>query len=139
MFVRSPVPGRARARRAHYLSAAGLFGILGFHVGVWAVQLAPLSAGLGLDPAALGAAATAAGYTAFIISPLTIGLLAQATSLRLALALLIPTSLAIAFLATRWPSTSTPAPAAATIPSRQPARAGRTHGARSQPDSAGNE
>jgi hypothetical protein len=40
-----------RTRRAHYLFAAGLFGMLGFHVGVWAVQLAPLAAGLGLDPA----------------------------------------------------------------------------------------
>lgn len=49
------------------------------------------------------AATTAAGYSAFIISPLTIGLLAQATSLRLALAVLIPTRLAIAALATRWP------------------------------------
>jgi MFS family permease len=53
------------------------------------------------------AATTAAGYSAFIISPLTIGLLAQATSLRLALAVLIPTRLAIAALATRWPQTPT--------------------------------
>ena len=36
------------------------------------------------------ATTTAAGYGAFILSPLTIGLLAQATSLRLALALVIP-------------------------------------------------
>ena len=35
----------ASARRAHYLFSAALFGLLGFHVGVWAVQLAPLSAG----------------------------------------------------------------------------------------------
>ena len=49
------------------------------------------------------ATTTAAGYSAFIVSPLTIGLLAQANSLRLALALLIPTSLGIAALATRWP------------------------------------
>ncbi|MGH3153833.1 MAG: hypothetical protein ACRDOB_24320, partial [Streptosporangiaceae bacterium] len=49
------------------------------------------------------ATTTAAGYGAFIVSPLTIGLVAQATSLRLALALLILTSLAIAGLATRWP------------------------------------
>lgn len=34
-------------------------------------------------------AAAAAGYSAFIISPLTIGLVAQATSVRLALSLLI--------------------------------------------------
>jgi predicted MFS family arabinose efflux permease len=50
------------------------------------------------------ATVTAAGYGAFIVSPLTIGLLARATSLRLALAVLIPTSLAISALATRWPS-----------------------------------
>jgi len=42
-----------RTRRAHYLFASSLFGILGFHVGVWAVQLAPLAAGLRLDPAKL--------------------------------------------------------------------------------------
>jgi len=35
--------------------------------------------------------------------PATFGLLAQATSLRLALALLVLTSLATAGLATRWP------------------------------------
>jgi len=49
------------------------------------------------------ATTTAAGYGAFIVSPLSIGLLAQATSLRAALALLIGTSLGIAGLATRWP------------------------------------
>ena len=54
------------------------------------------------------ATATAAGDGAFIVSPLSIGLLAQATSLRLALALLVVTSLAIAGLATRWPTASTP-------------------------------
>jgi hypothetical protein len=50
------------------------------------------------------ATTTAAGYGAFIVSPLSIGLLAQATSLRFALGLLIVTSLGIAGLATRWPS-----------------------------------
>ena len=85
------------------------------------------------------ATTTAAGYSAFIISPLTIGLLAQATSLRLALALLILTSLAIAALATRWPSTPAPDPAAATTPRRQPTRAGFTQGTRSQPESAEDE
>ena len=54
------------------------------------------------------ATTTAAGYGAFIVSPLTIGLFAQATSLRLALALLVVTSLAIAGLATRWPTASIP-------------------------------
>ena len=56
MFTPAPV----RGRRAHYLFAATLYGILGFHVGVWAVQLASLSTGLGLDPAALGTAVTVA-------------------------------------------------------------------------------
>jgi hypothetical protein len=75
-------PAPAHGRRAHYLFAAALYGILGFHVGVWAVQLAPLSAGLRLDPAALGAAVTAAAAT----------------------------GLAIAGLATRWPGGTTPGP-----------------------------
>jgi MFS family permease len=52
------------------------------------------------------ATTTAAGYGAFIVSPLGIGLLAQATSLRVALGLLIVTSLGIAGLATRWPVTN---------------------------------
>jgi len=85
------------------------------------------------------ATVTAPGYSAFIISPLTIGLLAQVTSLRLALALLILSSLAIAGLATRWPSIPTPAPAAATTSSRPPTRAGCTQGTRSQPESADDE
>jgi MFS family permease len=55
-----------RTRRAHYLFAAGLFGILGFHVGVWAVELAPLAAGLGLDPAGLGAAVTVAAAAGLV-------------------------------------------------------------------------
>ena len=66
MFTRSLLPARARERRAHYLFAAGLFAILGFHVGVWAVQLASLSAGLGLDPAALGAAITVAATAGLV-------------------------------------------------------------------------
>ena len=66
MFIRSLLPARARERRAHYLFAAGLFAILGFHVGVWAVQLASLSAGLGLDPAALGAAITVAATAGLV-------------------------------------------------------------------------
>ena len=66
MFTRSLLPARARKRRAHYLFAAGLFAILGFHVGVWAVQLASLSAGLGLDPAALGAAITVAATAGLV-------------------------------------------------------------------------
>ena len=56
----------SRLRRAHYLFAASLFGLLGFHVGVWAVQLAPLSAGLRLDPAALGAAVTVAAASGLV-------------------------------------------------------------------------
>ena len=56
----------SRIRRAHYLFAAGLFGILGFHVGVWAVQLAPLAAGIGLDPAALGGTVTVAAAAGLV-------------------------------------------------------------------------
>ncbi|HEY1324013.1 MAG TPA: MFS transporter [Streptosporangiaceae bacterium] len=66
MFTRSLLPARARRRRAHYLFAAGLFGLLGFHVGVWAVQLAPLSAGLRLAPAALGATITVAAVAGLL-------------------------------------------------------------------------
>jgi MFS family permease len=66
LFTRPLLPSRARKRRAHYLFAAALFGILGFHVGVWAVQLAPLSAGLGLDPAALGVTVTVAAAAGLI-------------------------------------------------------------------------
>jgi MFS family permease len=66
LFTRSLLPARARKRRAHYLFAAGLFAILGFHVGVWAVQLASLSAGLGLDPAALGAVITVAATAGLV-------------------------------------------------------------------------
>jgi MFS family permease len=66
LFTHSLLPPRARKRRAHYLFAAGLFAILGFHVGVWAVQLASLSAGLGLDPAALGATITVAAAAGLV-------------------------------------------------------------------------
>ena len=59
-------PAPAHGRRAHYLFAAALFAILGFHVGVWAVQLAPLSAGLRLAPAALGAAVTVAASAGLV-------------------------------------------------------------------------
>ena len=76
MFVRSLLPARAHTRRAHYLFAASLFGILGFHVGVWAVQLAPLSAGLGLDPAMLGSTVTVAA-AAGVVTLLAGGVLAD--------------------------------------------------------------
>ena len=60
------IPAPAHGRHAHYLFAAALFAILGFHVGVWAVQLAPLSAGLRLDPAALGGAVTVAASAGLV-------------------------------------------------------------------------
>jgi hypothetical protein len=72
-----------RTRRAHYLFTAGLFGMLGFHVGVWAVQLAPLAAGLGLDPAGLGGA---------------FGLLALAGSLATLLPAVLLYGLAVSFV-----------------------------------------
>ena len=65
MFTPS-LSARARSRRAHYLSAAGVFGALGFQAGVWAVQLAPLSLGLGLDPATLGIAVTVAAASGLV-------------------------------------------------------------------------
>ena len=49
---------QARSRRSQLRAGVSLFLVLGFHVGVWAVQLAPLSAGLRLDPGSLGLALT---------------------------------------------------------------------------------
>ena len=50
------------------------------------------------------AATTAAGYSAFVISPVPVGTIADRTSLRAGLALLIATALAGAALARRWPA-----------------------------------
>ncbi len=50
------------------------------------------------------AATTAAGYSAFVISPILVGTIADRTSLRAGLALLIATALAGAALALRWPA-----------------------------------
>ncbi|MCM2579580.1 MFS transporter [Streptomyces meridianus] len=47
---------------------------------------------------------TAVGYSAFVAGPALIGALADATSLRTALALLIVTSLTVSALAVRWPA-----------------------------------
>jgi MFS family permease len=47
-------------RRRHHRAALGNFFVLGFHVGVWTVQLASLAAALRLDPQSLGTAITAA-------------------------------------------------------------------------------
>ena len=105
--------------------AAGLLAAAGLLIAVAAAAAAGAIAGLLLTgfaiapvvPATLSlagrsgqavATTTAVGYGAFILSPLTTGLLARATSLRLALALLVVTSLAIAGLATRWPTASIP-------------------------------
>lgn len=44
------------SRRRHRRASSALFLVLGFHVGVWAVQLGGLAAALRLDPAALGVA-----------------------------------------------------------------------------------
>ena len=93
MFTPAPV----RGRRAHYLFAATLYGILGFHVGVWAVQLASLSAGLGLDPAALGTAVTVAAMGG-LVTLLAGGTLVDRAGRR--------PVLAIAGLATRWPGSA---------------------------------
>ncbi len=58
-FRSAPSPAIA-ARRRHHLVAFSFFVVLGFHVGVWAVQLAPLAAALRLDPGRLGLVLTAA-------------------------------------------------------------------------------
>ncbi|MCO6010391.1 MFS transporter [Actinoallomurus purpureus] len=57
---------RLSTRQRHYLLAAGLFLVLGFHVGVWAVQLAELASALRLKPGALGMAVTAAATAGVI-------------------------------------------------------------------------
>jgi MFS family permease len=85
------------------------------------------------------ATTTAAGYSAFIISPLTIGLLAQATSLRLVLALLILTSLAIAGLATRWALNTGTCSRSRNHTRPAATRAGCTQGTHLQPEAAENE
>ncbi|GAA4640562.1 MFS transporter [Actinoallomurus vinaceus] len=57
---------RLSTRRRHYLLAAGLFLVLGFHVGVWAVQLSELASALDLKPGTLGMAVTAAATAGVI-------------------------------------------------------------------------
>jgi MFS family permease len=52
------------------------------------------------------ATTTAAGYSAFILSPALIGAIADVTTMRAALALLAGTNLTVAALATRWPPTA---------------------------------
>lgn len=52
--------------RRHYLLAAGLFVVLGFHVGVWTVQLAGLAASLRLEPGQVGGASGAAAAAGII-------------------------------------------------------------------------
>ncbi len=59
MSFRSAPPS-VSLRRRHHLVAFSFFLVLGFHVGVWAVQLAPLAAALGLEPGRLGLVLTAA-------------------------------------------------------------------------------
>ncbi len=46
---------------------------------------------------------TAAGYSAFIVSPVLVGSLADVTGLRVALSLLVVTTLTVAALGVRWP------------------------------------
>ncbi|HEU4946786.1 MAG TPA: MFS transporter [Kribbella sp.] len=68
MFTRSSVtvrPVRGNQSR-HRAIAAGIFLVLGFHVGVWAVQLAGLSAALQLSPGLLGTALTTASATGIV-------------------------------------------------------------------------
>jgi hypothetical protein len=62
-FLRSP---RSQSVIHAAVPVRRQLGILGFHVGVWAVQLASLSASLGLVPAALGAAVTVAAAVGLV-------------------------------------------------------------------------
>ena len=57
---------RFTQRRAHRLVAAAVFTVLGFHVGVYSVQLAALSSALRLSPGTLGAALTAASAAGIV-------------------------------------------------------------------------
>jgi MFS family permease len=54
-------------------------------------------------PGAAVAAVTAVGYSSFLLAPLTVGAVAQATDLRVGLAVVVATSLVIALLGRRWP------------------------------------
>lgn len=53
-------------RRRHARLAAGIFLVLGFHVGVWAVELPRLAGALRLEPGALGAAVSASAAAGIV-------------------------------------------------------------------------
>ncbi|MGH3309140.1 MAG: MFS transporter [Streptomyces sp.] len=53
-------------RRRHFLLVAGIFTVLGFHVGVWAVELPRLAGALNLQPGALGAAVSASAAAGIV-------------------------------------------------------------------------
>ena len=63
--IRAPRSVRAERRR-HGLLAAGIFLVLGFHVGVWAVELPRLADDLRLDPGSLGAAVSASAAAGIV-------------------------------------------------------------------------
>jgi MFS family permease len=125
--------GRLLARRAlqrwgerYVVSAAGIVAASGLVVAVTANHVIVAIAGLLLVgfaiapvvPSALSLAArsapgrsgravaitTAAGYSSFIVSPVLVGWVADATTLRTGLAVLIVTALGIAVLGARWPT-----------------------------------
>lgn len=52
--------------RRHYVLAAGIFLVLGFHTGVWTLQLAFLAGSLGLEPGELGGAVGVAASAGII-------------------------------------------------------------------------
>ncbi len=82
-------------------------GLLLFGLAVAPIVPSALSlAGRSAPPARSGqavAVTTAAGYSAFIVSPVLVGSLADVTGLRSALSLLVLTTLTVAALGLRWP------------------------------------
>ena len=73
--------GPTASRRRHLRTSFALFLVLGFHVGVWAVQLGSLTASLRLDPAELGDAlggGAAGGIQSLLLGGVSAGALTAA-------------------------------------------------------------
>ena len=93
------------------LSIAGLL-IVGFAISP--IVPSTLSLAASAAPGRSGRAValtTAAGYSAFLVGPIAIGALADATGLGRALSVLIGSTLLLAILGTRWPAAGRGSPA----------------------------